>query len=307
MNALWQQLAAEGLVTGEAPPAVAPRGAWYVSVMLGFAAWVAALLLTLVIVLVFNGRNAIGVSGAVACAVGLALLRLENPFLTQLGLAASLAGQAGLFLGLAGVLEGYRQPAALLAVILIGPSLFTRNAFYRAWCTAAAVLLLALSLDAWGAVTVGLAAALVTLVFLVMPQIPRAYGYGAAVALVVVDGLNLFGRHASLSAGTVGSVLAGAALVYACARLFHRVVPAVLIAVLLIPAPGVAAALLLVVLGFGCAAPVLLGLGVAAGLAYLGNYYYALSLTLLMKSLVLVASGVVLLALRWFFFRQEAA
>ena len=68
-----------------------------------------------------------------------------------------------------------------------------------------------------------------------------------------------------------------------------------------------AAALLIILIGFGRAAPVLLGLGIAAGLAYLSNYYYAISLTLLVKSVVLMVSGLLLLGLRWLLFRQEAA
>ena len=83
--------------------------------------------------------------------------------------------------------------------------------------------------------------------------------------------------------------------------------PASLIALVLIPAHGVAAALVLILIGFGRAAPVLTGLGIAAGLVYLSNYYYARSLTLLHKSLVLMASGLLLLALRWTLFRKDPA
>jgi uncharacterized membrane protein len=64
-------------------------------------------------------------------------------------------------------------------------------------------------------------------------------------------------------------------------------------------APGIAAGLCILLLGFAHGNRALAGLGGAALLLYAGGYYYDLQLTLLAKSQVLAATGGVLLALRW--------
>ena len=199
--------------------------------------------------------------------------------------------------------------AAATAAILIVPSLLTTNAIYRAWCTGAAILLLAASLEGWAPLTIAIAAAIVTVVFLVAPRIPRAYGYGAAIALIVIDAFPFLGWGFSPQAAYAGGLLAGIALVYTAHRLFGGAkapLYTAVVSLILSPAPGVTAALLLIVIGYGRAAPVLTALGIAAGLAYFSHYYYALSLTLLLKSVVLMASGLVLLALRWFLIRRAS-
>lgn len=309
MNPLWQQLVEAGLVTGDPPPSVAPGPAWYVTALLGFAAWIAALFLTIVIAMLARGQASIGFAGVFSCALGLVLLRHSGAFITQLGLAASIAGQAGMFFGVISWFHDFRSGAFALAAILIIPSVLSSNALYRAWCTAASLILLASALDYWAPLTVGLAAALLSVVFVALPGISRAYGYGAAVALVTIDALSLFGRSAHPYAGYAGGLLAGVALVSVAHHLLGTkgAIYAAVIALVLLPAQGVTAALLIIVIGFGRAAPVLLGLGLAAGLTYLGHYYYATALTLLMKSIVLIASGLLLLGLRWALFRQEIA
>jgi len=308
MNPLWQQLVEAGLVTGDPPPPEPAGPAWYVHALLGFAAWVAALFLTIVLVAFFRFEGGgLGIAGAFACAAGLLLLRSQSPFLTQLGLAASIAGQAGMLFGLG--FRDFNRTAAVMAAILILPSLLTTNPIYRAWCTGASILLLASALEQWSPLTIALAAALVTLVFLIQPQIPRAYGYGAAIALVAIDLFTHFGRNPHPQAPYAGGLLAGLALVYTAHHFFDTkgAIYAALISLILIPAPGVAAALLIILIGFGCAAPTLTGLGIAAGLVYLSHFYYSLSFTLLTKSIVLLATGLALLALRWFLFRKEKA
>ena len=307
MNPLWQQLAAAELVTGDPPPAESPGPAWYVTVLLGFAAWIAAIFLSIVIVLASDAQPSIAIVGALACAAGLLLLRINHPFVIQLGLAASIAGQAGMLFGLSSWLSGFQPAATAMAFVLIVPSLLTTNAIYRVWCTAASLLLLATALDQWAPLTVALAATIVCAAFLAFPQIPRAYGYGAAFALLLIDALSIFGHHQDPLPGYLSGLLAGLALVYAAHRLFGNLLYPALIAIVLIPAQGVAAALVLILIGFGRAAPVLTGLGIAAGIAYLSNYYYVLSLTLLHKSLVLIGSGLLLLTLRWTLLRKDPA
>jgi uncharacterized membrane protein len=65
------------------------------------------------------------------------------------------------------------------------------------------------------------------------------------------------------------------------------------------PAHGLAAALLLLILGFAGGNRVLFGLGLLAVASFLAHYYFQMRETLLYKSLILGATGLFLLGLRW--------
>ncbi len=71
--------------------------------------------------------------------------------------------------------------------------------------------------------------------------------------------------------------------------------------------PGIAAAVGVLALGFHRRRGPLIGLAVASLVAFGGFYYYSLSMSLLAKSGVLVASGLVLLALRFALTGRRAA
>jgi hypothetical protein len=73
---------------------------------------------------------------------------------------------------------------------------------------------------------------------------------------------------------------------------------AAILALATLKAPGLAPAVLILLLGFGNANPTLLGLGAAALLGYLSFYYYSLEATLLYKSALMSATGIILLAAR---------
>ena len=73
---------------------------------------------------------------------------------------------------------------------------------------------------------------------------------------------------------------------------------AVLVASITLWAPGLGAAYLVILIGHAHGNRVLLGFGVFGLLSYLSHYYYALELSLLHKSALLVASGLVLLLAR---------
>ncbi|MDX1655338.1 MAG: GDYXXLXY domain-containing protein [Candidatus Competibacteraceae bacterium] len=70
-----------------------------------------------------------------------------------------------------------------------------------------------------------------------------------------------------------------------------------------LPAPGLVAAALVVMVGFGRGERTLAGLALAFLLLYLGAWYYQLDWTLLAKAGVLTAAGTVLLAVRWWWLR----
>ena len=107
----------------------------------------------------------------------------------------------------------------------------------------------------------------------------------------------------------IGTALAiGAALMYAGWQLTRAARPTTrastlgalaLIAVLTAPAPGITAGVLLLGLGFHAGSQVLLGAATLFLLGYGSNWYYALSLDLLSKSLVLMGTGLLMLMLAW--------
>jgi len=70
------------------------------------------------------------------------------------------------------------------------------------------------------------------------------------------------------------------------------------IAGLLYPAPGVIAAILILLLGFQQTNRVLMGMAILFLAVFLSAYYYQLNMTLLMKSITLMVTGITLLGLR---------
>jgi hypothetical protein len=99
VQALWLSLKAAGWVADEPPPTGAAAAPWFVRVMLGVTGWIGAGFL-----LIFVGMNlrfvvesavAAFVVGLAACTAAGALFRAKpnSDFVTQFGLAVSLAGQ----------------------------------------------------------------------------------------------------------------------------------------------------------------------------------------------------------------------
>jgi len=149
----------------------------------------------------------------------------------------------------------------------------------------------------------------------------RAIAYGLTLGLIQVDGQLLFGASSGLWHGRphglemghwIGPMLADAALVWTVLCLLRRyaisprsriglasIIATTIIATASIQAPGVNAALLVIILGFANANRPLFGLGVIALLVYLSHFYYLLDITLLMKSGVLAGTGCALLAARY--------
>ena len=155
----------------------------------------------------------------------------------------------------------------------------------------------------------------------------RAIGYGLALGLLLFDssifwahgggpgGMAAFGRSESSwmmgYAPQVGTALLAVAFIFTASRLLIREgvaigsrtgIAALLAALLAMavsyPAPGLAAALLIILLGFANGNRVLLGLGILASGAFLSRYYYQMDASLLEKSGVLGLTGIALLAIR---------
>jgi hypothetical protein len=329
-EALWQRLAAASLAAGDMPPP-GDQPPWYVRAMLGAAGWLAALFALgfagVALPALWREHTLAIVVGLATCAAALAIVRMrEGDLSAQFSFAVSVAGQALCYSGLAGLL-GARGVATPTVFLLLQAALIAGapNFLHRFSSTLVAVVALGAALSA------------LRLTFLLPPLLAAGFacvwlaeerwgrqralfqpvGWGLAVALALA-GLLQVAHHSRWSTELfppvdprLGPALVGVVLVAVIAALLRRaeLAPAsrtglaalaagAAIALCGVWAPGVAAALIVILVGRQVVNPKLIALGIVALLGYLGWYYYSLSVTLLLKSLALAASGAVMLALR---------
>lgn len=308
---------------------------WWLSVLLGLAAWVSSLFLIASLVgpsaLLVEGPAGMGLAGLLLLCAGLWLFRRAGVFFEQMGLAFALGGQGLLVYVLADVTgSGDTLRTAALVCLPLSTSLLLApgSMLYRRICGLLALGSLAALLESGPELALfGLLLACVA----ILAWLSRVHWAGSRHALrlrAITDALTLmalllaiFG-HQDLLNATSGLALSSAA-------------PAgVWLPVQL--GPGV---LLLLTLGWllrnqsllrRCVAQLTVGvlilltyqapgllLGLALGLAvyhagsrswclvvpaftlfYLGEFYYSLHITLLHKSLMLCGSGLLLLVIR---------
>ena len=275
------------------------------------------------------------IAGVLVCAGAAIIFRVskEKDFAVQFGLATSFAGQALCIFGLMEIFHwgngfGYVSVTIFEAVL----AAVVANEIHRAATAFAAAVSLSLAL--WWYGVPYLAPALITASVAVVwlhefawadkGPILRPIGYSLALAALYSNGtLLMHGYSWLLGRGSVispalarlsywaGILLIGAVFLYTVFRLAARegftikdrptqaaLIAALAIAITSYKAPGIAAGLVIVLLGYANANRVLAGLGVFSLIAYLSLYYYQLQATLLVKSASLVATGIVLLAAR---------
>jgi hypothetical protein len=333
---LWTRLRDAGLVEGEMPAVAETRSPWFVRVMLGIAGWIGAMFLLGFVGAAFafvmkSTLASFGV-GAAVCAGAAFVLRTApaGGFMGQFGLAVSLAGQALMVFALFQWFE-YSFTAAALAIALQQAVLFVLvpGFIHRVWTSWTCAYAAAFAIGNAGLHP--FAPAAVTFAFL-WPwlaefdhprrgELLRAAGYGLALAAVqsavMQSALWQLGLGARSPLGGaagmwLGHLASGAVLVWAVLRLLERegvpvsaphgriaLAGAAILALVSLEAPGVGPAAAILVTGYANGNRVLAGLGVFALLAYLTHYYYALHATLLEKSALLAAAGIVLLAARF--------
>lgn len=332
-DALWQRLVEAGLAAGGQPEPDPQGGPWYVRAMLGVAGWIGALFLLSFVgaamAFVFKDETAAVAVGLICCAAAFGIFRAaaRNDFLAQFGLALSLAGQVlfifGMYKSFRSDPVGYALMIALFQAVL---ALLLANPVNRVWSTWMAMLALAYGLSKLGyaGLTPVMAVLALAVIWLREPLWAlrggfwRPIGYGLALSLVNIEvmlglgqSFDLWPRRVSpawplwLSPALAGALWTGVVFLL---LLRHHVpatgragaaalIAAAAVAIVARDVPGLAAALLLMTLGYASGAKVLLGLGVLALLTCLSHYYYALQITLLAKSGVLAATGAVLIGL----------
>jgi uncharacterized membrane protein len=335
---VWMILLKAGVVQGTVPEDTGKlESPWYVSVLLAFSGWIAALFLLGFLGLgfesIFRNSTATFIIGAMMISGAFAILRIpKNEFVEHLALAASLAGQAlvifsiykitdhnqGLFWMLVTLLQ------MLLAAII--PSFIHRvfSSFVAAYAFSMAMTFIGLPYLVIGMVM--LLAALCWLNEFRYPQYMRtirAIGYGLVLALIQLKGTALFGyrtmgwlysHHQTelLVSPWIGELLVAAVTLFVVWNILQRYNQAMfapvpimaLLGTLLLCAAstqiqGITVGMVIMLLGFVGVNRTLLSLGIASLLFFISCYYYFLNTTLLDKSLTLLTVGLVLLAVRW--------
>lgn len=338
----WARLAASGIVHGE-PPATRLRSPWYVRVMQGGSGWLGALLLLGFVgglfSVLFRNAPATLVLGAVSCGAAVLAYRRwpDSDFTGQLAFAVSLAGQAMIGYGLWKLLgERLGIVAAVMGLVLVGLFALAPSYLHRVWTawSAACCAWLALFDAELAPLAPGLLAAAFAWLWLSDAALARfgeraqAAGWGLALTvaeLAVVTSMLWELRRLVGVAGVpspyavidwVGVGLSAVVLVTLAGWLIVRegrspvsgtgfvaLFGVAVVALLAVKAPGLAPALVLLLVGFAAGSRALAGLGILTLLATLSHYYYALHVTLLEKSLLMVAAGGMLL-LAWLALRR---
>ena len=286
--------------------------------------------------MLFRSAEAALPGGAICCIAAYAIFRAmpRNDFIAQFGFAVSLAGQALVLVGLMKLVGGHQHLKIALLLMAAVEAVLTfaiPNYIHRVFTTVAANFCLFLAaaimgVPALATVVASIGAALIWVDQVRIAERPSLWqplGYGFAIALLHLDGSLMIGSefwrmllprdapppHFLLWAGPVA---AGLVFIYVVWQLRERagVTPesrsgivtlaaALVVTLCGLGAPGISAAILVIVLGFANGNRVLMGLGMLAFGGYLSHFYYQLSSTLLVKSVVLAATGAALLLLRW--------
>jgi hypothetical protein len=340
---LWARLSADGHVEGERPEPDRPASPWYVRVMLGIAGWIGAGFLILFVgaafAFILEDAAFAAVAGLICCAAAFGLFRAfeGNDFAEQFGLAVSLAGQVLIIVGLSQSLQT-DDPAFYLAVAATQAALAAAvpNFLHRLLASGGAAIATALAIQQMS--LHGLAAPLLCagLAWIWLePQlwagkgrIWRPVGYGLVLALMLIETFRLLGAGLGLVVGSatapwiaqygplLGRALTAAVLVWATLVVVRRegyappsriglaaVGAAVLFGLLALQMPGLASALLILLLGFSAGSRIVVGFGMLGLLGFVAHFYYSLHATLLAKSGILAVTGLCLL-IAWFVLRR---
>jgi len=335
---LWGRLRSAGLVAGEVPEHSGSPwfvrvmlgiagwiGAFFLIGFIGAA-----------FARVLDSAGTAAVVATICSGAAYAVFRLaaKNDFAGQFGLATGFAGQ--ILFGVA-IYQHFRFETSLAHFLFAGVetilTLVMPNFIHRAGTTVVATITLSLGCAQAGVhgLALPMAASGCALVWrnelrlAARAELWRPVGYGLALgtlqtaATPLLHGDLLFFFQRGGGGGwlqrygtTVGTALVAVVFLVVAVQILRELEIAsasreglamlgcaALVMGVTFPAHGLAAALLILILGFAGGNRVLFGLGVLAVASFLGYYYYQMRETLLYKALVLAASGAVLLGARW--------
>ena len=274
--------------------------------------------------------------GALLCGAAVFIFRINpnSDFASQFAFAMSLAGQVLILVGLFRGFPSQINTITLLMVFIQAILFFLLpNFLHRVWAATTGIVAAVMLLNSFGlyAYTPALLIAAFSWVWLnefnfaQRGSLIRALGYGCALASILIlltrgsawSLQRFWARHEVLSLPSsqlnfwIGAALIGVTLIFVVVKLLARegvaatsrpgvaaLAAATLIALLSFKAPGIGLTLIILLVGYAHGNRVLAGLGIFSMLAYLSHYYYILDISLLQKSMLLMGSGIILLAAR---------
>ncbi len=316
---------------------------WYIRMMVGFGAWLASLLLIGFVGSIGLAADAgfviVGVlfiGGAI-----FARTKLENDFVVQSALASSLAGQALLAYGVVEISGGNDFESVLSIVIVLNGILFFvfPDRIHRVLSILIAMGSLGFLLYSWKFnAVVPIMGPLVTTAMvtfykrqgviiesgkghLIRPLINglmlTAFGFLLLSTVYILPELRW--ELAFYPRPWISTILLGALLLYVGAQVWPQIgyvtgslEMKVFYGFLLVitaaawAIPGLLLALIVIMLGASSGNRVFVGAGIAFLVVFIAAYFYGIQISMLTKSIVLVSTGVAVLAARWMFLKITA-
>ena len=330
-----QRLVQAGITLNDLASPPPPSSPWFVRALQAFSGWLAALFLlgfiATAVVLVLESPLASLVAGGTLIGSAFALLRVtHNDVLEHMALAFSLAGQ---LLMAWSAIDVWGVTAALwwaLLVLQSGLALMMPSQVHRCLSAFSASLALTMALSAIGLAQEAKGVVLLTMTWLWLNECRwhkriravQAWGFGLLISLLVLQVMEYSGLQTELSASNahwlsfwladgLSAGLIALALVCVIHQAFRqRTTPMMtqrlmiyaavaLVAVVSGDMPGLGVGIVVLFLGFVIALRVVMASGILMLLVAVSRYYYSLEATLMVKSLLLLAMGILLLSLRW--------
>lgn len=332
---IWATLQEAGLVQGAAPTTEKLESPWYVKVLLAFSGWFASLFLLGFLGVGFEAilRSSIAsaITGSLMIAGAYLILRMpKNEFFEHVALAVSLAGQALIAFSLFDDLSD-KLAWLVIALVQVVLAVVMPNFVHRVFSSFIATFSFSMFLYAYGAPYIFSSIVMFIAAWLWLHEFQylkhtrkiHAIGYGTVLGLIQLKGVALFSfnpigwqmgktNNELWVQPWMAEVLAGAVMLYVVWELLQRLghhlpeplaitalVCTVILSAVSIEAPGITVGMMILLLGFAGSNRILMGLGVVSLLFYISSYYYLLDATLLIKAQTLLATGVVLLLVRW--------
>ncbi len=309
---------------------------WYIRAMVGFGAWLASLLLIGFVAgfsLAMDGGYAVIGLGLIVGAIWVRR-RARNDFLVQCALATSLAGQALFAYGFAETV-GHEEFEIFLGFALVVSSVLFflfPDRIHRVIMVLLAGGSLTMLLYVWelNALVPVLGPAFIGGSILLQQQMPRLVGseYGA-LARPLMTGLMLCASGVLLLSTVyvlpelevdlqfyprpwISTILLGGLFLYLGTLIWPKVAGLadaralavsygmmILIIACAWNAPGLLLGLIVVMLGAASGSKSFIGAGISLFGIFLATYFYGIEVTMLTKSITLVATGVAVLTARW--------
>lgn len=331
---LWQKLSEKQLVSGDQPCSDTDKTPWYIAVMVGFGAWLAAIFLAAACYIFFDGIFELNTTFSLILAVIWSLFSwfLANRdkssiFVDQMSIAAAFVAQIVFIYGIA-QFDGGNTLAKCLFILLghFGALYLVRRPIIVFCLTVGAcsafqwamyeLKLFYISLP----ILLGLWLYLVTYLerFLVKGELQRVVPmiFALTISIVylqsfVLDNSDTFAQLTAFDSPVLAAILTGLLALYAAQnfvikRLSVNKLHAIAIYVSVIATTiagfeisGLILSVLFLMVGFAHANRLLMGIAVLSLLSFITNYYYTLQATLLEKSQYLLIFGLVLLGVRY--------